>query len=138
MTARRAHITLRTKLASALLALGHIPYDDAKAMGEDNLISLYQFDHGILHGVQPNDEFWNLTPTLIRPHREKSRRDTGIVAKVKALSDDHIEFRRKVLARPAGQKRERTGSIPARVNAWPKGRGFQRKRPRAAEAVRPS
>jgi hypothetical protein len=83
---RRCHITLKTKLASALLALGHVPYDDAKQMTEDQIISLYHFDHGILHAVEPVDDYWNLTPRLISEHREKSRKDTSTVAKVKRIS----------------------------------------------------
>lgn len=82
---KRAHISLKTKLASALLALGHVPYDDAKALTADQLISLYHWDHGILHGIEINDEYWNLTPILIQTHREKSKRDTAIVAKSKRI-----------------------------------------------------
>jgi len=74
-----------TKLASALLALGHVRYEDAKLMTQDQIISLYQFDHGILHAIDPINEFWNLTPMLVKDHREKSRRDTSIIAKVKRL-----------------------------------------------------
>src|SRR5882672_6296640 len=59
---RRKHISLVTKLASALLALGHVRYEDAKLMTQDQIISLYQFDHGILHAIDPINEFWNLTP----------------------------------------------------------------------------
>jgi hypothetical protein len=122
----RAHIGLETKLASALLALGHIPYNDAKQMTARQICSLYQFDHGILHAIKPINDFWNLTPRLIAPHRAKSRKDTGIVAKVKALSEEHEDFRRKVLARPCGQKRERSGRWASRKM---QSRGFQRGRP---------
>lgn len=87
--AKRKHISLKTKLASALLELGHIPYADAKEMGEANFLSLWTFDHGILHGVEVNNSFWNLTPRLIVPHREKSRKDAGVVAKVKRLEKAH-------------------------------------------------
>lgn len=110
----RKHISLKTKLAAALLALGDIPYDDAKQMTADQIVSLYQFDHGILHAIDPIDEPWNLTPRLIAPHRAKSRRDMSAVAKVRRLEPDAIEFRRKVLARPCGQKRQPTGKWPKR------------------------
>jgi|SRR6516225_8265834 hypothetical protein len=82
---KRKHISLKTKLASALLALGHIPYDDAKRMTAEQLISLYQFDHGILHALGGTDDYWNLTPKMIVEHRQKSRKDTKAVAKVKRL-----------------------------------------------------
>ena len=91
---KRAHVSLKTKLASALLALGHVPYEDAKAMGADSLISLYHWDHGILHGIEVNNEYWNLTPRLIAEHREKSKRDTAIVAKSKRIvrkQEAHLE-----------------------------------------------
>jgi hypothetical protein len=82
---KRAHISLKVKLASALLALGHVPYRDAYLMTEDQIISLYHFDHNILHGIEAEDRFWNLSPMLIAAHREKSKRDTAIVAKSKRL-----------------------------------------------------
>ena len=83
--AKREHISLKTKLASALLMLGYVPYSDAKQMTADQVISLFHWDHNILHGIEVNNEFWNLTPKLIREHREKSKRDTAIVAKSKRL-----------------------------------------------------
>lgn len=95
---KRAHIGLKTKLASALLALGDIPYEHAKSMTEENILALYQWDHGILYSIDPNDAYWNLRPTLIAPHREKSRKDTSISAKVKRLSKQQEEFQRKLLA----------------------------------------
>jgi hypothetical protein len=96
----RAHISLTTKLASALLALGDIPYEDAKQMTAAQINSLYTFDHGILHGIAPINEPWNLTPRMIAPHREKSKRDTGIVAKVKRL-EAHQRDHAWVMARMA-------------------------------------
>lgn len=82
---KREHISLKTKLASALLTLGHVDYAHAKGMTEDQIISLYHWDHGILYAIEPNDSFWNLVPTLISEHREKSKRDTAIVAKSKRI-----------------------------------------------------
>ena len=82
---KREHISLKTKLASALLTLGHVDYSHAKGMTADQIISLYAWDHGILHAIEPNDSFWNLTPRLIAEHREKSKRDTAIVAKSKRI-----------------------------------------------------
>lgn len=79
----RKALTLKTKLASALLALGDIPYADAKEMTADQLVSLYQFDHGMLHESEhpQRDEYWNITPRLIKHHRDKTRRDAAIIAK---------------------------------------------------------
>lgn len=64
--------SLETKLAAALLELGQIPFDDAKAMGRTNFLSLWNYDHGSLHSEEGSDEFWNLTPRLIPPHRKKT------------------------------------------------------------------
>src|SRR5687767_7334694 len=114
----RAHINTTTKLASTLLARGEIPYEHAKLISAAQLISLYQFDHGILHAIDPNNEYWNLTPRLIAPHREKSRRDTSIVAKVRRLTAEQETFRRRVLEKPAGAHRVLSSK-------WPKGRKLQ-------------
>ncbi len=105
---KRAHIGLKTKLASALLALGHVSYTDAQAMGAENLISLYQWDHNILHGIKVNNEFWNLTPKLIREHREKSKRDTAIVAKSKRI-------RRREVAHTAMMSTDSWGDVDRAV-----------------------
>lgn len=115
---KRAHISLRTKLASALLALRDVPYSDAKAMTADQIISLYQFHHGIQHGVEVVDEFWNLTPMMIAPHRARSPADSAVVRRAVNLSAVHEDFRRRVLAKPCGAKRRKTGRIPSRP--WPK------------------
>jgi hypothetical protein len=63
---------LETKLASALLALGLVPYEDAKAMGRTNFLSLWNYDHNIRHIEDGTAEFWNLTPLLIPAHRIKT------------------------------------------------------------------
>lgn len=84
---KRKHISWKTKYASALLALGHIPYDDAKLMSEDQIISLYHVDHNILHETEheDRDKFWNLTPMLIPAHREKTKADVSIIAKSRRI-----------------------------------------------------
>src|SRR5262245_20640700 len=85
---------LRIKLASALLALGDIPYEDAKQMSPEQIISLYQFDH---HPIRDRDggpfEPWNLRPMLISAHREKTARhdqpDMAKERKVGFAADAH-------------------------------------------------
>jgi hypothetical protein len=96
---KRKYIRLTTKLASALCNLRDetgtllIPYLDAKQMTEEQVLSLFNWDHNILHAIEVNDEHWNLTPTFIRPHRDKSKKDTSIVAKVKKL---HANYQRSL------------------------------------------
>lgn len=110
MTTGRAHIGLQTKLASALLALGHVPYEHAKLMSPQQIISLYQFHHNILHSTVPVDEFWNLAPLLIGEHRARFHQDAAVAAKIKRLR---------------GEKRQRPKKL------WPKrkiqSRGFERR-----------
>jgi len=111
---RRRRLGLKTKLSAALLALGDIPYEHAKKMTANQIISLYHFDHGILHGVEIINEPWNLTPRLIKPHREKSKRDCSTVAKVKRVSEKHEDFVRRVLAVEKIPRERRGRSIPSR------------------------
>lgn len=87
----RKHIPLKTKLAAALLQMRSddgaylFDYEHSKMLSADQIISLFQWDHGILHAFDGSDEPWNLTPRFIGQHREKSKRDTAIVAKTKRI-----------------------------------------------------
>ena len=114
---KRKHLSLRTKLASALLALGDVPYKDAKQLSEDQVLSLYQWDHGQLAALDGPDVFWNLTPRLIAPHREKSRKDTSIVAKVRRVESRWQDFTAKMAQPDKGQSEPHRGK-PKRP--WPK------------------
>lgn len=115
----RAHISLETKLASALLALGHVSYAHAKQMSARHILSLYQWHHNIPHAEGGGDVFWNLQPELIAAHREKTATvDVPRIAKNKRLSAKHEEFRRRLLAKEPGV----SVRPPSR---WPK-RGFAR------------
>lgn len=79
----RKHISWKKRCAIFALALGDVPYEDAKQMTEDQILSLYHLDHNMLHegGHPDREKFWNFTPRLIREHREKSKRDAKIIAK---------------------------------------------------------
>lgn len=120
----RKQPNLSVKLAAALLQLRDedgqpiIPYEHAKLMSAAQINSLFEFDHGILHAIDPIDEPWNLTPRLIAEHREKSRGDKTTVSKVERLEAGHAATQR-ALQRACGDKRKKTGSI--------RGRGFQRR-----------
>ena len=113
VAARRKHITLKTKLASTLKALGHVPHDDCKQMTEDQFISLFQYDHNVLHTHDGGDEYWNLTPMLIVAHRVKTKTDAGVIAKVRKLTKAQEETRR-ILLKPTAHKRERSSRWPKR------------------------
>jgi hypothetical protein len=94
---KRRQPSLETKLAAALLTLGDVPYEHAKQMSARQICSLYHFDHGILHAVDPIDEAWNLTPRLIAAHREKSKRDTATVAKIARIRGETRAGPRKTI-----------------------------------------
>jgi hypothetical protein len=94
---KRKHISWKTKCAAAILD-GMLMreryrlhpgrwYDDAKLMTEDQFLSLFNFDHSILHSSEDEDcdKFWNLAPMLILDHREKTKTDAKIVAKSKRI-----------------------------------------------------
>ena len=90
----RKHISWKTSYACALLALGEIPYDDAKQMTEDQIISLYHRDHNILYetGHPDRDKFWNLKPKLIAQHRTKTSADAKIIAKGRRIRGEKMLF----------------------------------------------
>ena len=103
---KRKHISWKTRCASAVLALMNERgseqwYADAKAMTEDQFLSLFHFDHNILHetGHLEADKYWNLAPMLIKAHREKTKTDAAIVAKgrrIRAKSRGIVELNREM------------------------------------------
>jgi hypothetical protein len=142
-TASRLHISRyhswhETRLAAALLALGAVPYDDAKAMGETNFLSLFAFDHNIRHAEDGTDDFWNLAPMLIPAHRKKTAEiDVPSIAKTKRLAKARAALQ---LFLATGEKPpipgRRKRKIPQPVNPWPakgsrklRSRGFERRVP---------
>lgn len=116
----RSHISLETKLAAALLALGHVDHSHAKLMTASQICSLYAFDHyPIPHAEDGPSAPWNLVPRLIAAHREKTATvDVPRIAKNKRVTAKHEEFRRRLLAKEPGA----SARPPSR---WPK-RGFGR------------
>lgn len=84
---QRKHISLKTRCASLIIQCGLIPYDDAKLMTDDQIISLTVVDHNILHetGHPDRDRAYNLTHMLIQAHRKKTKLDAKVVAKGKRI-----------------------------------------------------
>jgi hypothetical protein len=94
---KRKHISWKTRCAAAVLdaqlvreRFGLYPqhwYNNAKRMTEDQFLSLFNFDHNILHATEDEnrDKFWNLTPLLIQVHRTKTKADAKIIAKSKRI-----------------------------------------------------
>jgi hypothetical protein len=103
-----------TQLASALLALGHIPYEDSKRMTAAQIISLYQWDHFPIRKADGGpDEPWNLVPRLIAAHREKTAKvDMPAMSKDRAIGVAEVLHVQRMVAKAAGEPR------PARRHSW--------------------
>lgn len=113
MTRKRKDPTLKDKLAATLRELGRIPYDHARLMTADQVISLFQFDHGIYHVHEGSDEHWNLTPLFIMPHREKTKVDIKQIRKTDRISRAHEDFRNQLLKpEPRKERRSKWASRP--------------------------
>jgi hypothetical protein len=113
---RRRHISLMTKLAAVLLVLHPEDRERAKQMTAKQYVRSkqleWEWDHIELHALGGSDHFTNLTPMPFAEHREKSRRDTSIVAKVKRLRTDWQGF--KLLSVKKAEAKYK------RVYKWPK------------------
>lgn len=111
---RRSHIPLKTQLAAALVQIGGIPYDDAKAMTADQVISLFHRDHYPRRKEDGgSDEHYNLHWKFIGAHREKTAKvDRPQSAKGKRLRDEQENFRRRLLAKDRGERQPQS--------RWPK------------------
>lgn len=78
---KRAHISLRTKLASALCQIVRydeaqaefvrvIPHEEAKRLSEDEILSRFDFHHDPIPKAHDGpDVHWNLTPLEKALHR---------------------------------------------------------------------
>lgn len=145
MRRKRKHISLKTQLASALACL--LPQAERDAyraarVPAETILRLFSPDHIHLFALGGSDAWWNIDPKLRPAHAEKSRRDTGVVAKVKRLQakyghcQEHAENMRAVMrckhcgGDGIGCCRGRFGrKIASRPNPWP---------PRGSRPFRPS
>ena len=129
----RGYLSIRTKLAAALLTLERVRlgcadrkaeadefYEHAKSMTAAQIISLFQFDHyPIRHADGGPDEPWNINPSLIQGHRTKTAKvDQPGIAKERRIEAKWKEHNRAVAA---GRK------PPRRTSRWPKRRMTGRK-----------
>ena len=114
MAKTRKKIPDKTKLAAALLTIVRpdengelkpvIDYVSAKKMTEDQILSIFQWDHYPTPKNQGGeDKHYNLVPRPIIEHRIKSAKiDKPAFNKAIRLSEAQEESRRKMLAK-AGQ-----------------------------------
>lgn len=101
--AKRDYIRLKVQLAAALCQIADIPYEDAKAMTPDQVISLFHLDHGIYHTWDGPDEHWNLRWRPILEHRAKTAKvDAPAIAKGRRITAANEEFRQRILAKTFG------------------------------------
>lgn len=89
MSRARKAIRREDYLAAALACL--LPQkrrDELRAakVPAQEVIRLFSPDHVVLHAHDGSDAWWNLHPRLRPEHKEKSRRDTAIAAKIKRIA----------------------------------------------------
>jgi hypothetical protein len=130
----RKHISFKTKLCAALCQMRDdvdgkleliLTHDEAKALSEDQILSLFQWDHYPIPHTPPYngpDEHWNLEPRLIVPHRVKTAKvDIPRIAKGKRVSKDFEEHTRTMQTprdeRPVKPSRWGKRPFPKRRNA---------------------
>lgn len=99
---RRRCFNQTEKLAAAYIALGLVPEPLASTGTAREIERYVEGDHNVLHslGGDTRPQNCNLLPRPV--HREKSKRDTAIAAKIKRIADKEAAFRRKVLAKAEG------------------------------------
>lgn len=125
--------TLTNKLAAALLqSRGEdgallIPYEHAKLMSDDQVISLFEFDHYPIRWVDggPTAGF-NLVPRLKAGHSFKTNVDNGTgrgdktdIARDRKIAANHEAFRARLLAPDKGRDQ------PKPRSSFPQGRKLQ-------------
>lgn len=133
----RKKIPHREELAAALRELAvlrgerlehALTYEEAKLMTADQVISLFQRDHGIHHSIGGTDDHWNLTWRFIGEHRKKTNKiDKPRIAKTKRGSKAEEDFRRRVLSK-SGQTPDQDAPASSRHKSkarWPQSRKIQ-------------
>lgn len=138
---KRPRIPLKTRLAAALCQMLRpnaegkwervIDHASAKAMTEDQVLSLWNWDHDPIpkHRDGP-DAHWNLTPRPILEHREKTAKvDVPGAAKDKRITAKQAQFRRLMLAKsgladpePKAEKPKRRWKPEGATYDWSKGK----------------
>ena len=118
MSRKRSHISLKTKLAAAISKL-FFTHEEAKELSEDQILSLVQWDHyPIPHAAPYNgpDAHWNLEPSLIPSHREKTAKtDVPRIAKGRRVSEAEQAFRNRMLAKTQPEAAQVVPSRPKRT-----------------------
>ena len=126
MGKRREYIPKDELIAAALRIAFDIPWEHARQLTAEQVISLVVWDHGIYKAWEKApgefDKHWNLTPRLIANNREKTAKDVAIIRKADRISKANEQFRARVLAKTTGE----TPVAPARPKKKLPSRPFQK------------
>lgn len=126
----RAYIPYPERLAASLACL--LPQDVRDQLRRDKVpaeqvISRFHFHHIEHHAGGGADDWHNLDPQRIDDHKERTAKiDIPAIAKVKRLSAEQEEHRRRMLL-PASDRKEQKRSRWAKGRKIPS-RGFERRR----------
>jgi hypothetical protein len=103
---KRAHVSLRTKLASALCQMMRyagdgewvriIPHEEAKKLTADQILTRFDFHHYPIPKAHDGpDTHWNLEPVERAEHREITAKvDVPRIAKVKRIRNREAGIRK--------------------------------------------
>lgn len=128
MSKKRPHVSLRVKLAAALLTIVRpdengelrrvISHADAQKMTADQIISLYNFDHWPIRFADGGcSEPWNLEPRPIIEHRRKTaKKDVPEMKKARKIAKRRAA---DTLPRVQVMGDLATGPAPQMKRAWP-------------------
>lgn len=127
MNKSRKHIRDRTKLAAMICIHLEIPYEEAKARTEDEIIGLAgEWDHyPHRHADGGPSAHYNLRPLFPQDHLEKTKLDAKDMAKERKVRRAVDEHKQRMLLKGMGKKPIKKRS------SWPK-RPFPKKE-RASE-----
>lgn len=99
MSHARKHISLTTKLASALCSIVRevdgklvpvIPRDKAKHLTAGEIITMFEWNHIVHHAIGGSDHPSNIEPLLAHEHRAiTAARDIPQIAKTKRIAKRH-------------------------------------------------
>jgi len=104
--------TLREKLAAALLQLNPALREWAKTRTTNDIIAMFECDHYPVPVAEGGTNHpTNLEMILVHEHREKTAKtDVPRIAKGKRLTDAHVAFQAKILAK--------SGQGPSETSPW--------------------
>lgn len=118
----RKPLTLTEKLASALLSMTDgngtplVDREKAKHMSAGEIVSMFEFDHGVHVAIGGSNHPTNVTPRITAEHRGKTAAvDIPQIAKTKRIKRANDEFVNRLLRKTGADVPQRSnGSMPSR------------------------